>query len=159
MLDRYRTINDWPQLSPTGFLNWTSPWRTLDLLTQQLSHAWDEVERYGENPTGYSHAARLNDNGSELELKVELPGVSKDNVELSVTGDSVFVRASREIEAPQGYTAHRRERSAYKFEHAWKLPVPVDSQKAEAQLRDGVLTVKLPKSPNAQPKQISVKAG
>lgn len=158
MLDRYR-FNDWPQLSPAGFLNWTSPWRTLDLLTQQLSRAWDEVEHYGEGPAGYGQTARLNDNGGELELKVELPGVSKDNVELSVTGDSVFVRASRNIETPEGYTAHRRERSAYKFEHAWKLPVPVDSQKADAQLRDGVLTVKLPKSPNAQPKQISVKAG
>lgn len=159
MLDRYRSFNDWPQLSPAGFLNWTSPWRTLDLLTQQLNRAWDEVERYGESPTGYSQAARLNDNGGELELKVELPGVSKDDVELSVTGDSVFIRASRKVDPPAGYTAHRRERSAYAFKHAWKLPAPVDSQKADAQLRDGVLTIKLPKSPNAQPKQISVKAG
>jgi HSP20 family protein len=78
---------------------------------------------------------------------------------LSVTGDSVFVRASRDVEVPEGYTPHRRERSSYRFEHAWKLPVPVDSQKADAQMRDGVLTVKLPKSPNAQPKQITVKAG
>lgn len=159
MFDRYRNLNDWPEVSPTSILNWNSPWRTLDLLTQQLSRAWEDLDRYGEAPAGYAQTARLNDTGGELELSVELPGVTKDNVELSVTGDSVFVRASREVQVPEGYTPHRRERSSYKFEHAWKLPVPVESQKAEAQLRDGVLTVKLPKAPNAQPKQITVKAG
>ena len=156
MLDLYRSLNDWPESSPARIF---SPWRTLDLLTQQLSRAWEDHERYGQSPTGYGQPAQLADNGSELELRVELPGASKENVELSVTGDSVFVRASREVEVPEGYTPHRRERSSYRFEHAWKLPVPVDSQKADAQLRDGVLTVKLPKSPNAQPKQITVKAG
>jgi len=159
MLDRYRLLNDWPELSPASLFTGNSPWRTLDLLTQQLSRAWEDMGRYGQSPTGYPQTAQLSDNGSELELKVELPGVTKDNVELSVTGDNVFVRASREVEVPEGYTPHRRERSSYRFEHAWKLPVPVDSQKAEAQLRDGVLSVKLPKSPNAQPKQIAVKAG
>lgn len=156
MLDLYRSMNEWPELSPARVF---SPWRALDLLTQQLSRAWEDQERYGQSPTGYGQPARLADNGGELELRVELPGASKENVELSVTGDSVFVRASREVEVPEGYTPHRRERSSYRFEHAWKLPVPVDSQKADAQLRDGVLTVKLPKSPNAQPKQITVKAG
>ena len=129
------------------------------MLTQQLSRAWEDQERYGQTSAGYGQPAQLADNGSELELRVELPGATKDNVELSVTGDSVFVRASREVEVPEGYTPHRRERSSFRFEHAWKLPVPLDSQKADAQLRDGVLTVKLPKSPNAQPKQITVKAG
>lgn len=159
MLARYRSHNDWPQFAPFAFTNWSSPWRTLDFLSQQLSRAWEDLEESGRDPSGYGEGTQLRDNGSELELTVELPGVSKDNVELSVTGDNVFVRASREVEAPKGYTAHRRERSSYRFENAWKLPVPIDAQKAEAQLRDGVLTVKLPKSPNAQPKQISVKAG
>lgn len=156
MLDLYRSLNDWPELPSARIF---SPWRALDLLSQQLSRAWEDQERFGQSPAGYGQSAQLADNGGELELKVELPGASKDNVELSVTGDSVFVRASRDVEVPEGYTPHRRERSSYKFEHAWKLPVPVDSQKADAQLRDGVLTVKLPKSPNAQPKQITVKAG
>jgi len=158
MLDRYRTLYDWPEVSPGSFFSWNSPWRTLDLLTQHLGRAWEELDRNGSGSATHGHAD-VHDTGAELELRVELPGVSKDNVELSVTGDSVFVRATRDVEVPEGYTPHRRERASYKFERAWKLPIPVDSQKAEAQLRDGVLSVRLPKSPNAQPKQISVKAG
>jgi HSP20 family protein len=157
MLARYRSHNDWPQFVPFAFSN-GSPWRTLDQISQQLSRAWEDLERYQQDPA-YAGGSHLRDKGSELVLTVELPGVGKDNIELSVTGDNVFVRAAREVETPKGYTAHRRERSSYKFEHAWKLPVPVDSQKAEAQIRDGVLTVTLPKSPNAQPKQIAVKTG
>jgi HSP20 family protein len=159
MLARYRNFNEWPQIAPVSFFDWTSPWRTLDAIAQELNRAWDGLDRGEQGTAGCAHIAQLNDKGEELELKVELPGVSKENVELSVTGDNVFVTASREVETPKGYTAHRRERTSYKFEHAWKLPVPVDSEKAVAELHDGVLTVKLPKSPNAQPKQITVKAG
>jgi HSP20 family molecular chaperone IbpA len=159
MLSRYRNPNEWPQVTPFGLVNWASPWRAFDLLTQHLNRAWEDIERYGDSPMTYGQSAQLIDKGGEFVLTIELPGVSKDEVELSVTGDNVFVRASREVEVPKGYSAHRRERSSYKFEHAWKLAVPVEAQKAEAQLHDGVLTITLPKSPSAQPKQIAVKAG
>jgi len=158
MLARYRNFNEWPQLASPTFFDWASPWRTLDAIAQELNRAWDGTDRYGQSPAD-SQMSQLSDKGGQFELKVELPGVAKDNVELSVTGDNVFVSASREVEAPKGYTAHRRERASYKFEHAWRLPVPVDSDKAVAELQNGILTVKLPKSANAQPKQITVKAG
>ena len=159
MLARYRNFNEWPQLAPVSFFDWASPWRTLDAIAQELNRAWDATDRDGQGAASGTQMAQLNDKGGEFELKVELPGVTKDKVELSVTGDNVFVSASREVEAPKGYTAHRRERASYKFEHAWRLPVPVEAEKAVAELHDGILTVKLPKSANAQPKQITVKAG
>jgi HSP20 family protein len=157
MLARYRNFNEWPQFAPTNNIDWASPWRTLDAIAQELNRGWHD--RDGQGAAEGTQLAQLDDKGGEFELKVELPGVAKDNVELSVTGDNVFVSASRDVEAPKGYTAHRRERASYKFEHAWRLPVPVDSEKAIAELHDGILTVKLPKSPNAQPRQIAVKAG
>lgn len=159
MLARYRNFNEWPQFAPVSSFDWASPWRALDAIAQELNRAWEGVGRDGQGAADGAQMAQLSDKGGEFELRVELPGVAKDKVELSVTGDNVFVSASREVEAPKGYTAHRRERASYKFEHAWRLPVPVDSEKAVAELRNGILTVNLPKSPNAQPKQITVKAG
>ncbi len=159
MITRYRSLNEWPQVAPVGLFNWTTPWQTFDLLTQQLDRAWEDLEQFGASPVTNAQPSELNDKGGELVLKVELPGISKDGVELSVSGDSVLVRASREVEVPEGYSAHRRERTSYQFEHAWKLPVSVEAQKAEAQLHDGVLTVTMPKSPNALPKQVVVTAG
>jgi HSP20 family protein len=159
MLARYRNLNEWSQLAPVSFFDWASPRQALDAIAQELNRAWDGIDRDGQGATGSTQMAQLTDKGGDFELKVELPGVAKENIELSVTGDNVFVSASREVEAPKGYAAHRRERASYKFEHAWKLPVPVESEKAEAELHDGILTVKLPKSANAQPKQVTVKAG
>lgn len=159
MLNRYRHSSEWPSMTTYPLFNWSSPWRTFDLLAQQFSRAWEELDDVAVDAVGFNRHSELRDKGEKLELQIQLPGVVSKDIELSVTGDSIFVRAERKVEPPKGYSAHRRERASYKFEHAWTLPVPVDSQKAEAQLQDGVLTVTLPKSPNAQPKQIAVKAG
>jgi HSP20 family molecular chaperone IbpA len=159
MLSRYRHSKDWPQVSSYPLFNWSSPWRTFDLLAQQFSRAWEELDDVAVGAAGINQNSEFRDKGDNLELKVQLPGISSKDIDLSVTGESIFVRAERKVEPPKGYSAHRRERASYRFEHAWTLPMPVDSQKADAQLQDGVLTVTLPKSPNARPKQIAVKAG
>jgi HSP20 family protein len=157
MLTQYRNSHDFPHFS---LFDWGSPGRTFGNLRQDLDRLFGVYERSIADPyVNNQENADLRDAGNEIVISVDLPGVSKKDVELSVSGDNVFVRASRTASAPDGYTAHRRERVSYKFEHAWRLPVPVDTQKAEAKLQDGVLTVTLPKSPNAQPKQIPVKAG
>ncbi len=159
MLTRYRNTNDLPRYVPFALLDWESPWRAFGSLRQDLDRLFGAYERSVASPFNHQENADLRDTGNEVVITVDLPGVSKKDVELSVSGDNIFVRASRNLSVPDGYTTHRRERAAYKYEHAWKLPVPVEMQKAEAKLQDGVLTVTLPKSPNAQPKHIPVKAG
>jgi len=160
MLTRYRNTNDVQRYVPFSLFDWETPWRAFGSLRQDLDRLFGAYERSIANPyTGNQETADLRDLGNEVVITVDLPGVSKKDIELSVSGDNVFVRASRAVQVPDGYTSHRRERASYNFEHAWKLPVPVEAHKAEATLKDGVLTVTLPKSPNAQPKQISVKAG
>ena len=160
MLTRYRNTNDLQRFTPFSLLDWESPWQTFGSLRQDLDRLFGAYERSIADP--YSNgqdASEVRDTGNDLVITVDLPGVSNKDLELSISGDNLFVRASRTATAPEGYTTHRRERASYKFEHAWRLPVPVDGQRAEAKLAEGVLTVTLPKSPNAQPKQITVKAG
>lgn len=160
MLARYRNPNEMSRFVPFSLLEWESPWRAFGSLRQDLDRLFGAYERTLTSP--YSNeqgAAELRDNGNEIVISVDLPGVSKKDVDLSISGENVFIKATRAASAPQGYTAHRRERSSYTFEHSFKLPVPVETQKAEASLQDGVLTVTLPKSPNAQPRQIPVKTG
>ena len=160
MLTRYRNANDSARYTPFSLLGWETPWRAFGSLRQDLDRLFGAYERSITSPyVDNQETNNLRDLGNEVVITVDLPGVSKDNIELSVSGDNVFVRASRGVEVPDGYTSHRRERASFTFEHAWKLPVPVETQKVEASLKDGVLTITLPKSPNAQPKQISVKAG
>jgi len=163
MLTKYRITNDWPSFSPFGLFDEAFTWPTIDSLRTDLARLLGTFDRAtgaasADLPEVSGSAAQLHDSGSEFVITVDLPGVSQKDVELSITGDNVFVRASRNLSSPEGYTAHRRERSSYKFENAYRLPAPVDSSKAEAHLKDGVLTVTLPKSPNAQPMQVEVKA-
>jgi HSP20 family protein len=164
MLTKYRITNDWPSLSPFGLFEEAFTWPTIDTLRTDLARLLGTFERVSSGAStelaeiSGSSAAQLHDAGTQFVITVDLPGVAKKDVELSITGDNVFVRASRDLNVPEGYTAHRRERSSYNFENAYKLPAPVDSSKAEATLKNGVLTVTLPKSPSAQPMQIQVKA-
>ncbi len=62
----------------------------------------------------------------------------------------------RKVDAPEGYTAHRRERSGYSFAQSYELPTRVDPEKVEASLKQGVLTLSLPKVAEVQPKKITV---
>jgi HSP20 family protein len=97
--------------------------------------------------------------GSEDEVVVscELPGVDKDTLDISVTGDTLTIKAERKPKDEDDKCAyHRRERRYGSFARSVSLPVPVDAEKAKAEYEDGVLTLRIPKSPSAQPKKIAV---
>ena len=160
MLNIYRNTNEWPSFVPFALFDLPESGRTFSSLRQDLDRVCGSYEQSLTGPFAQSSEnAQLRDAGSDLIVTIDLPGVSKKDVELTISGDNIFIRATRTLSAPEGYTAHRRERSSFKFEQAFQLPVAVESKTAVANLRDGVLTVTLPKSPNAQPKQITVKAG
>jgi HSP20 family protein len=90
-------------------------------------------------------------------VSMDLPGVDKKDVEISVTEDELRVIALRKTEKEadeKGY--HKRERSCAKFERMIKLPVAVKSEEAKACLTDGVLEIALPKEVVTSRKRIAV---
>ena len=134
MLTKYRSSNDLPQFAPFGLFELSSPWHAFGSLRQDLDRLFGAYERSLADPVANGQdSAEIRDTGNDVVISVDLPGVSKNDVELSVSGDNVFVRATRTATAPEGYTTHRRERVSYEFEHAWKLPVPVGDAKSGSQ--------------------------
>ncbi|RLB35076.1 MAG: Hsp20/alpha crystallin family protein, partial [Deltaproteobacteria bacterium] len=92
-------------------------------------------------------------------VRAELPGVKAEDLELSVTGDSLTLSGERKIAAEdENARYHRREREAGKFSRIVTLPAQVEPAKVEASCADGVLTVVLPKAEASKPKTISVKS-
>ena len=73
-----------------------------------------------------------------------------------MAGGELSIRVNRPETADEGITYHRRERPVGSFGRAIKLPVEVDAERVEAELRDGVLTVVLPKAESAKPRKIAV---
>jgi HSP20 family protein len=90
-------------------------------------------------------------------VKVELPGLKKDQINLSLHEGVLTISGERkqEQETKQGDT-FRSERYFGKFQRSVTLPTAVDSGKVKATYKDGILTVDLPKAEEAKPKQIAV---
>jgi HSP20 family protein len=90
-------------------------------------------------------------------VSMDVPGVDKKDLEISVTEDELWVSALRKTEKEadeKGY--HKRERSCAKFERMVKLPAAVKSEEAKARLTDGVLEITLPKEVVTSRKRIAV---
>ena len=98
----------------------------------------------------------------EIRITADLPGVDKDNIEVSVTDDRVILRGEkREQEEKRGRGYHRLERSYGSFQRSFYLPCEVEADKVDASFKDGVLTVNLPKSAACREhiKKIPVRTG
>src|SRR5262249_27095515 len=90
-------------------------------------------------------------------VKASLPGVKPDDVQITVVGDTVTIRGeSKSEEDKKGERWHVRERRFGEFQRSLALPTPVDPDKAQAQFEHGTLTLTLPKSEAAKPRQIKV---
>jgi HSP20 family protein len=92
-------------------------------------------------------------------LEAELPGLELEDLEISLAeGDKLTIKGERKQPAHEGGTWHRRERAFGSFERTLTLPGAVSADGVQASLKQGVLTVKLPKAPELQPRKIEVKA-
>jgi HSP20 family protein len=127
-------------------------------LRRELDRLFGDLERAPAFDALQAPTLSFEDTGEALRLRVELPGLSEKDVEINVTANVVSLKAQRSTEAPEGYTAHRRERASFSFARSYELPARIDPEKVEASLKQGVLTLTLPKVAEAQPKKVTVTA-
>jgi len=112
-------------------------------------HGWPFAGR-GQLPVNVWESAEA------IYAELELPGVQSNRVEISVVGDELTVKVQRPDVEEEGVTYHRRERSVGAFTRVLRLPVDVDADRVEAELRQGVLTVTLPKAEAVRPRKIRI---
>ncbi len=103
-------------------------------------------------------AVNVTEEGNALYIRAELPGVNPESLDISVVEGKLMLSGERKIEAEDERTSyHRREREAGFFRRTIVLPVKVDSGKVSATMKNGILTIALPKSEDAIPRKIAVK--
>lgn len=100
----------------------------------------------------------LADKGEELVFSADLPGVKRSDVEITIEGDVLHVRAAKKPLALEGFKAVRRERGTFELARKLALPCRIDADAVRADLTDGVLTIFLPKASEAKPRRIPVNA-
>ncbi|MGD9686710.1 MAG: Hsp20/alpha crystallin family protein [Desulfobacter sp.] len=133
----------------------------MDLLRSKMDRLFNEMGRpylHGPALTLGTNSPRTNlmENGDKFEVRAELPGISKDDISIKIQGNYLEISGKRAIEPPEGYKAHRNERSATTFSRSFTLPDEVDAEKVDATLKDGILYLTLPKSEAAKPRQITI---
>ena len=109
-------------------------------------------------PPTWAPAADIAEHDGEFVVKMELPGVTKDDVKISMQDNILTVRGEKKQEKETKDSTYRRvERSYGAFQRSFTLPSSVNPEKVDALYKDGILGITLPKSEEAKPKQIDVK--
>ena len=101
-------------------------------------------------------AVNLFEDGDTLVAELEVPGLKRDHVDISVGGGELSIQIQRPDFRQEEVTYHRRERPLGTFTRVLRLPADVDADGVNAELRDGVLTISLPKAESAKPRKIEV---
>jgi HSP20 family protein len=110
---------------------------------------------------GVFPAVNLYETADSYVLTAELPGVGREDIQVSLEGSTITLQGERKIDVAdqEDVSVHRSERQAGSFRRAFELPAPIDADGVEAVHKNGVLMLRLHKTPEARPRQISVQAG
>jgi HSP20 family protein len=141
---------------PSLFENFADLDRTFalfDEMRRRLDSNWGVASREATSEPRFA----MDDKGDAFVLMAELPGVPKENLEITLTGPVLTLRARRETQLPEGFTAHRRERPSFDITRSVTLPSRVDAEQVTAEAKDGIVTITLPKAADARPRAIPVK--
>jgi HSP20 family protein len=119
----------------------------------------DAWERELARPAGQGDrvAVRVKEEAERFVVKALVPGLRLEELKLSLLERALTLSGERKAEPVEGYTPRRQERGAWRFNRTLELPDDVDAAQIEATLKDGVLTVVLPRVAPKLPRPIEVK--
>jgi HSP20 family molecular chaperone IbpA len=118
-----------------------------------------QTAAYQEQQPAARPAVDVFEDETGITLLADMPGVPKDKLELKVEGDELTIEGSVESSTPDGLEAVYAEVRVPRFRRSFTLSRELDSARIDASLKDGVLTLRIPKQSHAQPRRIAVSAG
>jgi HSP20 family protein len=137
------------------------PFRDLMSIQNELNRLFGRTYAGGESTTSGSWVPALDvfETEDKFVVKVELPGLKPDEVDVSVEDSTLTIRGERKFyEDVSDDSFHRVERRYGAFQRSLTLPQTADAERIEAAFDRGVLTVEVPKAEQAKPKKIEIKA-
>jgi len=133
--------------------------RPFDEMRRMMENLWmapfEELGRWGD---GFIPKVDIKDEDKEIIVSAELPGMDQKDIDVTVTNDSIRISGEKKHEREEEEKDfYRHERFCGSFDRVIDLPAEVEEDKAEAEFSKGVLTIKLPKSEEAQAKRKKIK--
>ena len=139
-------------------------WRPLNEVTSiqdEINRVFDEVWRgqRARGPGAWAPAADLMENESAFTVIAELPGLTSEDVKISLTENILILRGEKKaVKEEKNENWHHVERTYGTFERSFQLTGAVDPAKVTAKFKDGLLTVLLPKSDESRPRDIKIES-
>lgn len=147
----------------TGLMRWTPE---TDLLRSRIDRVFNEMLRdvwgtpLSEPVSGrtWVPAVDIKEGDDALTLTAELPGFTKDQVDITLENNVLTLAGERKFEQEaKGETYHRIERSYGSFSRSFTLPATVKTDKVDARFEGGLLTITLPKVEESRPRKIAIR--
>jgi HSP20 family protein len=144
------------ELAPRTLIGGLEPYR---LLREMLR--WDPFAEMEPVLPGraFTPAFEVKETKDSYVFKADMPGMKEDQIDISVTGNRLTMsgeRSEEERKEDENYFAY--ERSYGSFSRSFTLPEGADLEHVQAEMKEGVLTIRVPKKPESQPRKISVQA-
>lgn len=142
-------------------LNWQRRWDPFREFEREVGRLFATIEPLVQGRVRRPFPAlNLYDTGSAYLLKAEVPGMTADDLDVSLTAETLTLRGERK--RPEGISDEsyrRQERPFGTWSRSVTLPDRIDANGVTAEFADGILTVTLPRSAEARPRQIAVTNG
>jgi HSP20 family protein len=141
---------------------WWEPFRDLERIQDEMNKLFDFslAKSSGKNAAPdrvWNPAVDIYETKDNVIVKADLPGMEKEEIHVSVQGDTLLIKGEKKEEKEyQEEDFMRTERSCGSFYRALVLPESVDADKVKAVYKNGVLELTLPKKEEVKPKQISI---
>jgi HSP20 family protein len=140
-----------------------SPFRELEEMRHEMSRMFGWPGGHGESESLFeslwSPAVDIVQEGDRYLVKADLPGMKKNEIEITLNGDTLTISGEKKMEnETRDDNTYRSERYYGKFSRSLVLPSTADANKIEATYKDGVLSLTIPKSEEARPKQIKIQS-
>ena len=99
------------------------------------------------------------ENASGITLIADLPGVPKDGLSVDIEADTLTIAGETAVAMPQGMAATHAEVTLPRYRRVFTLSKELDPEKLSAELKNGVLTLRIGKAAHAQPRKVEIKVG
>lgn len=131
--------------------------RLFNTLENRLGVSEKQVENGGWENAEWMPLTDIYENNDNFILKLDLPGMKREDVKLVYTNGQLSISGERRHEVMNDIRQHRVERTYGKFYRSFSLPQQIQQDKIEAEFKDGQLTITIPKAEEAKPKELDIK--
>jgi HSP20 family protein len=137
-----------------------SPLREMMSLREAMDKFFEEPSTAGSKGVGFFHpTVGIRETDEEMIIEVDLPGVKEEELSIEVEDEKLIVKGERKHQDEVKRENYYHLESSYgSFSRVIGLPAYVESDKADAQMKDGILTITIPKLPQRKPRKIQIKA-